>query len=123
MKKTILLFFLSLTLLDLSAQIRSTPPMPAEPRNEAKQDTEDRSVTVYPNPSSGVITISLEGFEGKRTDLRIMNVIGNVVYREVLQDPAGRVSKTLDLNKLTKGLYYVKLETQTYSEVRKVILR
>lgn len=119
MKRTILLFFISLTCLNLSAQVRTTAPLPAE----TKQETEDRTVSVYPNPSSGVITVSLEGFEGKRTDLRIMNVIGNVVYREVLQDPAERFTKTLDLNKLTKGLYYVKLETQSYSEVRKVILR
>jgi len=119
MKITILLFFLSLTFFNVSAQVRAAQPLPAE----AKTETEDRSVSVYPNPSNGVITISLEGFEGKKTDMRIMNVIGNVVYREVLQDPTARYSKTIDLNSLAKGLYYVKLETATYSQVRKVILR
>lgn len=119
MKKTILLLLISLSFYSLSAQVRTKAPLPAE----TKAETEERSVSVFPNPSNGVITISLEGFEGKKTDMRIMNVIGNIVYREVLQDPAVRYTKTIDLNKLAKGLYYVKLETATYSEVRKVILR
>ncbi|WP_181305205.1 T9SS type A sorting domain-containing protein [Rufibacter sp. XAAS-G3-1] len=122
MKHFILLFFICLSFYEVPAQVR-TRPLPTEQTSEAKTGADNQSMSVYPNPTSGVITISLEGFEGKKTDLRIMNVIGNVVYREVIQDPAERYMKTLDLNKLSKGLYYVKLETPTYSEVRKVILR
>ncbi|KAA3439907.1 T9SS type A sorting domain-containing protein [Rufibacter hautae] len=122
MKHFILLIIICLTFFDSSAQVR-TRPLPTEQKSEAKADVEDQSLSVYPNPSSGVITISLEGFEGKKTDLRIMNVIGNVVYREVIQDPDTHYMKVLDLNKLSKGLYYVKLEAPSYSEVRKVILK
>ncbi|WP_210463238.1 MULTISPECIES: T9SS type A sorting domain-containing protein [Rufibacter] len=122
MKHFILLFFICLTFFDTSAQVR-TRPLPTEQKSEAKVDVEDQSMSVYPNPSTGVITISLAGFEGKKTDLRIMNVIGNVVYREVIQDPDTHYMKVLDLNKLSKGLYYVKLEAPAYSEVRKVILK
>jgi hypothetical protein len=122
MKHFILLFFICLTFGDLSAQVR-VRAMPAEQKSEAKASQEDPGLSVYPNPSSGVVTISLEGYEGKKTDLRIMNVIGNVVYREVVQDPSAHFAKTLDLTKLAKGLYYVKIEAANYSEVRKVILR
>ncbi|MFD1754969.1 T9SS type A sorting domain-containing protein [Rufibacter sediminis] len=123
MKHFILLLIICFTFCyDASAQVR-TRPMTAEQKNEAKEDIEDQSMSVYPNPTTGVITISLQGFEGKKTDLRIMNVIGNVVYREVIQDPDTHYLKTLDLNKLSKGLYYVKLEAPSYSEVRKVVLR
>ncbi|WP_192822112.1 T9SS type A sorting domain-containing protein [Rufibacter sp. LB8] len=116
MKHLILLLFVCLATTTLSAQVKSQG-LPAEPK------AEEQAISVFPNPSSGIITISLEGFDGKKADLRIMNVIGNIVYREVLQDPNQRYVKTLDLNKLAKGLYYVKLETPTYSEVRKVIIR
>ncbi|ALI98542.1 T9SS type A sorting domain-containing protein [Rufibacter tibetensis] len=122
MKHLILLLIICLTFFKVPAQVR-TRALPTEQKNEAKVDVEDQSMSVYPNPSNGQITISLEGFEGKKTDLRIMNVIGNVVYREVIQDPNTHYLRTLDLNKLAKGLYYVKLETSSYSEVRKVILK
>ncbi|MGV3538909.1 MAG: T9SS type A sorting domain-containing protein [Rufibacter sp.] len=122
MKQTLLLLILCLTFNQLPAQVR-TKPLPAEQKTEAKVDTDERSLSVFPNPSNGIITISFDGFEGKKTELRIMNVIGNIVYQEVVPDPKERFQKTVDLNKLAKGLYYVKLETASYSEVRKVVLR
>jgi hypothetical protein len=122
MKHFLLLFIICLSFYEVPAQVK-TRPLPTEQSSEAKAGQYDQSMSVYPNPTNGPITISLEGFEGKKTDLRIMNVIGNVVYREVIQDPAERYVKNLNLSSLSKGLYYVKLETPSYSEVRKVILR
>jgi len=122
MKQTILLFFLCLLFNQLPAQVKNKP-LPAEQKTEAKADPGGRSLNVFPNPSNGIITVSFEGFEGKKTELRIMNLIGNVVYQEVVPEPADKYIKTIDLNKLAKGLYYVKLETASYSEVRKVVLR
>ncbi|WP_345165662.1 T9SS type A sorting domain-containing protein [Nibribacter koreensis] len=123
MKHLILLIIVCLSFYQLPAQVRKTTPLPSDMKVEAKAETETRSVSVFPNPTNGVINISLEGFEGKKTDLRIMNVIGNVVYREVVTDPSSHFVKSVDLNKLAKGLYYVKLDAAEYSEVRKVILR
>ncbi|WP_205500159.1 T9SS type A sorting domain-containing protein [Rufibacter psychrotolerans] len=122
MKHLILLFLTCLTCYELPAQVKPRA-LPTEQSQEAKAAPDDQALSVFPNPSSGVITISLDGFEGKRTDLKILNVIGNVVYREVIQNPEPHYAKTLDLNRFAKGLYYVKLETPTYSEIRKVILR
>lgn len=120
MKKTLLSFFVCLTFCQLQAQVRKAP-LPLEQKVEAK--AEDHSLSVFPNPSNGILNISFEGFEGKKTDLQILNVIGNVVYRETVADPTIRYVKTIDLNRLAKGVYYVKLEANDYSQVRKVILR
>jgi hypothetical protein len=85
------------------------------------QDNEEKSVSVYPNPSTGMVHLTLTGFKGKKTELRVMNVIGNVIYREILNDNE-TTKKDLDLSKLTSGLYYIKLQTDDYSEIRKVII-
>jgi hypothetical protein len=84
-------------------------------------DNEEKSVAVYPNPSNGRISLTLTGFKGKRTELRVMNVIGNVIHREILNDNE-TTKKDLDLSKLTSGLYYIKLQTDDYSEIRKIII-
>jgi hypothetical protein len=123
MKHFILLVVVCLSFYQLPAQVRKTAPLPSDLKVEAKTEVEPLTVSVFPNPTNGVINISLEGFEGKKTDLRIMNVIGNIVYREVVSDPSNHFVKSVDLNKLAKGLYYVKLDAADYSEVRKVILR
>jgi hypothetical protein len=86
------------------------------PENEAKR------MVIYPNPSNGIMHLTLAGFKGKKTELRIMNAIGNVVYREMLIDPDDRFTKTIDLTKCANGLYYVKLQAEDFSEIRKIII-
>jgi hypothetical protein len=78
---------------------------------------------VYPNPSTGIVHIDINGFEGRKTELRILNVIGSVIYRESLTELNDRYTKTLDLSKFASGLYYVKLETDNASEMRKLVIR
>jgi hypothetical protein len=100
----------------------------AKPKTQAGQanarapETEAKQVLVYPNPSNGIVHLTLAGFKGKKMELRIMNVIGNVVYRELMADPDDRFTKTIDLTKYANGLYYVKLQTEDFSEIRKVII-
>ena len=93
------------------------------PVNARVQDREAKQLVVYPNPSTGIVHITLAGFRGKRTELRIMNVIGNVVYREILTEADDRYTKIIDLTKNASGLYYVKLEADDFSEIRKIIIK
>jgi len=81
-----------------------------------------KNIVVFPNPSNGIIHIILSGFKGQRSELRIMDVIGNVVLRETLNDLDERNSKTFDLSKFPSGLYYVKLQSDNYSAIRKIII-
>jgi Secretion system C-terminal sorting domain len=85
-------------------------------------EEEAKKISLFPNPSNGIVHLTLAGFKGKRTEVRILNVIGNVVYREILTDLEDRFTKTIDLSKSANGLYYVKLQTEDFSEVRKIIL-
>ncbi|MDB5263650.1 MAG: hypothetical protein JWQ14_2933 [Adhaeribacter sp.] len=94
---------------------------PGSPFANRADDNEKKSVSVYPNPSTGLVYLTLNGFKGKRTELRVVNVIGNVIHREVLND-GETIKKELDLSKLASGLYYIKLQTDDYSEIKKIII-
>jgi len=83
----------------------------------------DQDISIYPNPSEGIFTISVSNLSAHTADLRIMNVIGNEILREKLTRGEGQFSKTIDLSNLAKGLYYVKLETDNFSAVRRVIIK
>lgn len=97
-----------------SAQPGSTKVRPA---------SEEKALLVYPNPSTGIVHIAINGFEGRKLELRILNVIGSVMYRETLTELNERYTKTLDLSKFATGLYYVKLESDNSSEMRKLVIR
>jgi hypothetical protein len=127
MKKAILIFCCVLSCAygwaqtDDVADAAKTKPQVATV-NARIPDRETKQLVVYPNPSNGIVHITLAGFRGKRTELRIMNVIGNVVYREILNEADDRYTKIIDLTKNVSGLYYVKLEADDFSEIRKIII-
>ncbi|WP_073111818.1 T9SS type A sorting domain-containing protein [Hymenobacter daecheongensis] len=102
------------TLTAASAQVTTGP------RTAAARPADEKAFLVYPNPSNGIVHITLNGFEGRRMELRILNVIGTVIYRETLMELNG--PKTLDLTKFASGLYYVKLEGENVSAMRKLVI-
>ncbi|MEJ8801211.1 T9SS type A sorting domain-containing protein [Pontibacter sp. H249] len=124
MKKFILTLFTISTVLLVQAQARTSvfgPVQQAEKAIEVEQ--QDEELAIYPNPSNGVFTISISNLSAKKAELRIINVIGNEIYRETLTSGQGQFTKTIDLTGKAKGLYYVKLETDTYSSVRRVVVK
>ena len=110
-------FFLCILLAGSSLQ----SPAAGRPTARPTRPAEERSLLIYPNPSTGIVHIAINGFEGRRLELRILNVIGTVIYRESITELTG--PKTLDLSKFASGLYYVKLEGENASEMRKLVIR
>ncbi|MFD2785029.1 T9SS type A sorting domain-containing protein [Hymenobacter rubripertinctus] len=89
----------------------------------APKPSEEKALLVFPNPSTGIVHIAINGFEGRKLELRVLNVIGTVMYRETLTELNERYTRTLDLSKFANGLYYVKLEADNASEMRKLVIR
>lgn len=107
-----------------AATAQPTPARPAAaPAPVRPAASEEKALLVYPNPSTGIVHIAINGFEGRKVELRVLNVIGTVMYREVLSELNDRATRTLDLTKFANGLYYVKLEADNASEMRKLVIR
>jgi hypothetical protein len=112
-------FLLFLLLAGGSLQSQAAKGPAARPVRPA----EERTLLIYPNPSTGIVHIAINGFEGRKLELRVLNVIGSVIYRETITELNDRFTKTLDLSKFANGLYYVKLEGDNASEMRKLVIR
>lgn len=89
----------------------------------ARPTADERTLVVYPNPSTGIVHLTINGFENHRVEVSVLNVIGTVMYRETLTELTERSTKTLDLTKFANGLYYVKLEADNSSQLCKLIIR
>jgi hypothetical protein len=124
MKQLILTLIACTAVLFSQAQARS-PIMGQVTQSEKAQvpEQDDKEVAIYPNPSNGVFTISVANLSAKKVELRILNVIGNEIHRETLSRADGQFSRTIDLSGKAKGLYYIKLETDNYSSVRRVVIK
>lgn len=124
MKQYILTILVSFSMLAALAQEQPTGQQ-ADKEKTLTVAQNDNDFTIYPNPSNGVFTVSLANMSAKKADLRIMNVIGNEIYHETITRDNALLSATVDLSRYSKakGLYYVKLETDNFSVVRRVIVK
>jgi hypothetical protein len=127
MKKPVLFSCLLLAGLGL---LRSSVPVqaaaatpPVHYQTIARTTNDERALVVYPNPSTGIVHLTINGFENRRVEVSVLNVIGTVMYRETLTELTERATKTLDLSKFANGLYYVKLEADNNSQLCKLIIR
>lgn len=70
------------------------------------------SLNTYPNPNSGFLTIEAE----HSGTLEILSLSGNMLRSYPFQAP----SQKLDLRSLTRGLYFLRLQTANTSEIVKI---
>ena len=125
MKQFILSFFFCLSFFVALGQARNKATVSAADDKEKALTVEqdEEGISIYPNPNYGVFTVTLSNTFAKKAELRVMNVIGNEIYRETLTQSDARVSTVVDLTKFAKGLYYVKIETDNKSTVRRVVVK
>lgn len=65
-----------------------------------------RAVGVYPNPSTGLVNVSLTETGATRVALRVLDNLGRVVYTGSMHDNA---VKSVDLGHLANGMYTVQV--------------
>jgi Secretion system C-terminal sorting domain len=98
--------------------MRSIPAMLADtnPASVVQALARD-SIEVYPNPATGIVTILSAGtsFWG----VSMLNVLGEVVF--TLPNPY-QSNVSLDVSKLPAGTYFVHIQMQSRTVLRKVIL-
>ena len=83
--------------------------------NDIKSSLENK-IVLYPNPSTGNITVSLneEQFINK---LEIINQLGELVYSKTIENKTKLISTELGLN---NGIYFVKIYGDSKNAIQKI---
>ena len=79
------------------------------------------SCTIYPNPTSDNMTVTVSGMSGRVT-IAVVDLRGREVATATL-DCAGACSKTMDVDRLAQGAYFVRITAEKVSMVRKLIVK
>ncbi|MDG1718644.1 MAG: T9SS type A sorting domain-containing protein, partial [Flavobacteriales bacterium] len=80
------------------------------------------NLDVYPNPSRDIFNVSFTSEDVQDLDVRIINVIGEVVYTENLNEFVGEYTKQVDLSTYTKGVYFLEITTDNGVINKKAVL-
>jgi hypothetical protein len=81
------------------------------------------NLAVYPNPSRDIFNVSFTSEDAQDLEVRVINVVGEVIYTESLQQFIGEYTKQVDLATYTKGVYFLEITTNTGVVNKKLILQ
>jgi hypothetical protein len=115
MKKLLLIFsFLTLTM-------GAFAHMPSGASMEVYASPFLKEFNVYPNPTSGNLTLSMETFgETQSLQLKVYSLIGQEMYTETLTPFSGTKQVSLDLSRFPKGIYMVEVSNGEKSRMKRV---
>jgi hypothetical protein len=79
-------------------------------------------MNVFPNPSSGPVTVDLSFPDKRSGTIEIYNAIGKLVSKTAFSNTDNPLITT-DLSNLSAGIYYIKAITKEGEMVKKLVLQ
>jgi hypothetical protein len=80
------------------------------------------TLNVYPNPTDGRFTVSINNPEAADMTLELVNISGQVVYRNEVK-AAYSYNEDIDASTFAKGVYYLKVNNGKGVKVEKVVVQ
>lgn len=102
---------------DWSAAQSFTTPNGGEPQGIDDVNA-SYSVTIYPNPAKNTVTISVDGLSGK-AQVSVIDMSGRTVMTSTMESDATQ----LNVSKLAQGTYFVRINGESISTVRKLVVK
>ena len=84
--------------------------------------SETQALHVYPNPSSGKITVNFKPDSKKKSQLKITDESGKIIYTEEIKT-ASEFTHEIDLGNEAKGIYFVELIQGKNKYVNRIMLK
>ena len=80
-----------------------------------------RSLSVYPNPTAGQIRVTFETASSEDVSLSIQDLSGKNVLRFEESNTNGRFDNYVDISKLARGVYMLKIESGSMKAFKRIV--
>lgn len=91
--------------------------------NGINENDSNLSMNIYPNPSTdNTFTLSFNIAQQKDVEIKIVNVLGKVIYSERLDNFSGLYKKVITLSDMASGIYFIDILNGAQRSTAKVIL-
>jgi len=92
------------------------------PEGRVSVATETRDVSVYPNPTSGMTTVELNGLTDETIKIRIIDLTGKLVKEQSWSVTTGSNFTQVDMTSAPAGVYHVEFDSEYKFKSQKIII-
>lgn len=78
-------------------------------------------IEVFPNPSNGVFSLSLELNKAYEVEIEVLNLVGQTVWKQAAESVVQQ-NKTIDLAQLADGVYTLKIHLDGVTVTEKLVM-
>ena len=106
----------------------ASTPMPGERSNDDTLDPEKSQIelgdlSIYPNPASTEVNVSFTSPENSKYSIQVKSILGQSLYQST-KSGNGQISNIkLDASSWDAGIYFVIVNVENSSTVKKVIIQ
>jgi len=86
------------------------------------QTVNGNDVNIYPNPSHGMVNVSVNGPNAQDITMTVFDLIGNSISSQIL-NVNGLTNASINLTSYPKGVYLVQLSSNTETITKKLIIQ
>ncbi|MFC2137799.1 T9SS type A sorting domain-containing protein [Bacteroidota bacterium] len=79
------------------------------------------NINIYPNPVNELLNIDFESNKSSVAEFIIMDISGNIIFKESNQINRRYNSINIDINNFSSGLYFINIKTNTFNKTVKFI--
>lgn len=79
-------------------------------------------VSIYPNPSNGLFTITVVGAENQDVTVNVYDMVGKLVYQSIDNQSLISYNLNLDLQNLHKGMYVAEVTSAKVKHQQKLVI-
>ena len=80
------------------------------------------AIVVSPNPNNGNFTLDLSSVKSQISNVKVMNMVGSVVYQQKVAQNA-TFNQNLNLSNLSDGVYTILIQTNNGDIVKKMVIK
>jgi len=79
--------------------------------------------SVNPNPNQGVFDVSISSIRKSDIQLEIHNLRGKKIYSELIQKKQKDISKRINLDALSAGIYFITIQQGNLTKTQKIVIQ
>jgi hypothetical protein len=79
------------------------------------------NLNVFPNPTNGLVHVSLEGLSAKPLSLTVSDMIGRTVQEQFFYELSGSTDLNLDISNTPNGVYFIEVKTESNILIQKIV--